>query len=301
MSSARKSTIVRTYRVTGQRLVRLAFRTLDRVAPGLAVRWAVRIWATPPHPRTVPASPAPPGDRSTVTVSGARVVVESWGEAGRPITYLVHGWGGWRQQLAGLVEPLVAAGYRVVTLDAPGHGESASGRLGGRRTHLQEVAEAVAAVVAANGPAHAVIAHSGGANAVAVAVRDGLKAERLVFLAPIADPLRYAETYAELLGLGERTRRRFLRRCERVVGRALVDFNLPGWAAEAMPGELPPLLVIHDRSDREVAHTDGEAIASAWPGADLHLTDGLGHRRIVANQRVIAEAVSFVTNQEATD
>jgi pimeloyl-ACP methyl ester carboxylesterase len=296
MSSRKKSTIVRAYRSTKQGLVRLAFRTLDRVAPALAVRWAVRIWATPPHPRRVPPSPAPPGDRSThTTPGGARIAVESWGEPGRPVTYLLHGWGGWRQQLAGLVAPLVAAGHRVVTLDAPGHGEAGPGRLGGRRTHLQEVAEALATVVKETGPADAIVGHSGGANATALAIQDGLPARRLVFLAPIADPVWYARMYADLLGLGERNRHRFLRRTERLIGRRLTDFDLPARARAAAPGELPPLLVIHDRADREVPHTDGAAIAHAWPEARLHSTEGLGHRRIVADPDVIAATVSFLT------
>lgn len=296
----KKSTIVRSYRRTVTGLVRLAFRTLDRLAPALAARWAVRLWATPPHPRRVPPSPAPPGDRSTVTLdSGARIAVESWGGPRGPITYLVHGWGGWRHQLAGLVAPLVAAGHRVVALDGPGHGESGAGRLGGRRTLLPEIAEALVTVVKETGPAYAVVAHSGGASAVSVALQDGLPVERLVFVSPLANPMSYADAFAGLLGLGPRTRDRFRRRMERTLGRDLAILDLPGAARRAAPGELPPLLVIHDRADRVVPHTEGEAIAAAWPGATLRHTDGLGHRRILADPAVTALAAAFVTSRLA--
>src|SRR5690606_31214133 len=107
------------------------------------------------------------------------------------IVYLLHGWGGWRGQLAALVAPLLAAGYRVVAIDGPGHGETGPGRLGGRRTTPVEFSEALAAVVAVIGPAHAVVAHSAGATATGFAVRDGLAADRLVFIAPMANPMTY--------------------------------------------------------------------------------------------------------------
>lgn len=298
----KKSTIVRSYKRAAAGLVRLAFRNLDRVAPALAARWAVRLWATPPHPRQVPRSPAPPGDRSTVVLdSGARILVESWGGPHGPITYLVHGWGGWRHQLAGLVEPLVAAGHRVVALDAPGHGESGAGRLGGRRTLLPEIAEALVTVVKETGPAYAVVAHSGGATAVSVALQDGLPVARLVFVSPLADPMSYSDMFAGLLGLGPRTRDRFRRRMEQMVGRDIAVLDLPGSARRAAPGELPPLLVIHDRADRAVPHTDGEAIAAAWPGATMRRTDGLGHSRILTDPAVTAMTASFITTGTAAD
>ena len=59
-----------------------------------------------------------------------------------------------------------------------------------------------------------------------------------------------------------------------------------------------PLLVIHDRDDRDVAWTDGAAIAGAWPGAELVSTAGLGHRRIVHDLAVVARAVSFLAQSQ---
>jgi pimeloyl-ACP methyl ester carboxylesterase len=296
-ATIKKSTIARAYGMAGRRMVRPAFRTLDLVAPALAARWALRIWLTPPKRRRgrSGAPELPPGNRFVVSSSeagGSVVVAEAWGEG--PTTYLLHGWGGWRGQLAGLVAALVAAGQRVVALDAPGHGESVPGPLGGRRTTLTHIAEALAAAVAVGGPAHAIVGHSGGASAVALAVREGLAADRLVFLAPMADPVPYLDPFGHVLGFGARTRVRFRRRLEHAARRDMAAFDVPGWAATAGPGELPPLLVVHDRGDREVRYRDGQAIAGAWPGATLRTVEGLGHRRIVNDAGVIDAVVSFV-------
>ena len=60
-----------------------------------------------------------------------------------------------------------------------------------------------------------------------------------------------------------------------------------------------PLLVFHDRDDAEVPWSDGAAIAGAWPGARLVTTAGLGHRRILRDERVVSQAVAFVKGEPA--
>jgi pimeloyl-ACP methyl ester carboxylesterase len=55
-----------------------------------------------------------------------------------------------------------------------------------------------------------------------------------------------------------------------------------------------PLLVFHDREDTDVGWSEGDAIARAWPGGRLVTTQGLGHRRIVHDPEVVAQAISFL-------
>ena len=54
------------------------------------------------------------------------------------------------------------------------------------------------------------------------------------------------------------------------------------------------LLIVHDRLDREVSFTHAERLAEAWRQARLHATTGLGHRRVLRDESVIAEVVEFV-------
>ncbi|MGW5053341.1 alpha/beta fold hydrolase [Actinokineospora sp. NPDC004072] len=255
---------------------------LDRLAPEIGGRLALRLWVTPRHARP---SAGPSG--TTATIAGMRV--ETWG--GGPAVYLVHGWGGHRGQLAGLVPPLVAAGHRVIAFDAPSHGESGPGALGPGRATLPEFAAALTAVVAAFGPAHAIVAHSMGGTATALAVLDGLPATRLAFIAPMADPMVQIRLFAQFLGLGEKTRAALVRRLERLVGRSMSDFDIPARAADRT--DLPPLLVVHDKGDREVSHANGAAIAQHWPAAHLMTTERLGHRRILGDQDVLRAVIDF--------
>jgi pimeloyl-ACP methyl ester carboxylesterase len=283
-AALQKSTIVRT------------FGLLERVAPGIGARWAETLWFTVPKPRAGRVEPATPGRPFRVQVEGRSVVGEVWGDG--PSVYLMHGWGGWRGQLQALVDPLVEAGHRVVAFDAPSHGDSDPGPAGPGRSTILEFADALTAVVAANGPAHAVVAHSLGATAAAFALRSGLPVGRLVFVAPMADPVPYTRTFAGRLGFGERVRGRLVRRVERRVGMSMSAFDVPAMARVVAT---PPLLLVHDRQDAETSWSDSAAISQAWPAARLVTTTGLGHRRILGAPLVVAEVVGFVTSLAAAD
>jgi pimeloyl-ACP methyl ester carboxylesterase len=281
---ASASTTARMFAVPAP--VRFAYRVMDRIAPAISARWAENAWMTLPKTRA-PIRPAPepgtPFDTGTV-------VGEYWGD-GHPV-YLVHGWAGYGAQLAAFAPALVAAGHRVVTFDMPSHGRSPAGRFGPRSSSIPEFAAALKTVVAAHGEPRAVIAHSMGASATAIALRDGRTADRLVLLAPMAEPGFVGDQLATVLGFGPRTHRRLITRVERRVGRPMSHFDLP---AMGRTGAMPPTLLIHDRGDNSTPVGQSTAIADAWPGARLHLTTGLGHNRLLRDPDVVARAVTFIT------
>lgn len=287
----KKSTIVRLKTTA----VRTVFGTLERLAPGLGGIWATRLWLTiPPYRGRQRADVIPPGEPFTVTVDGRRVTGRSWGSG--PTVYLVHGWGGVSVQLRAYLEPLLATGHRVVTYDALSHGESDPGRLGPTRTSIPEMSAALDAVVAAQGPAHAIIAHSLGCNAVFFSMRHGLRAGRLVFLAPMTQPLPYTLTFGAALGFDARVRARMLDRVQRVAGVPWDAFDIPSQVDDV---PTPPLLTIHDPNDRVTRYADSVALARAWPDAELVTVKELGHWRMLGDPATVTRSVNFVTGAQA--
>jgi len=265
--------------------LRAAFAFVGRVAPGLAAGWALDLFFTPRGRRgsgriRALLSSARPFD---VTVDGGRVAAWSWGEG--PCVYLLHGWAGVGGQLGAFVPPLLAAGFRVVTFDAPAHGASA-----GRRSSIVHFARALEEIAAREGPPHAVIAHSLGAAAATRAFTLGLQAERAVYIGPTGGPRDWSERFRRHLAVPRPVMAAMRERAERWLGASWDEFDVPALARR----QTKPLLVIHDRHDAEVPWSDGAAIARAWPGARLVTTTGLGHRRILRDERVVARAVSFV-------
>jgi hypothetical protein len=282
-SGSQKSTNVRL----SQRLLRTAFRTLEHTAPSLGARWADRWWFALP---TSPIEDLPQGSTPFEVESQGRTIRgHRWGSG--PVIYLVHGWGGNETQLAKLVPPLVAAGFTVVTHDAPSHGTSDPGAVAGQ-SHAVEMGHALDAVAAVHGPAHAVVAHSMGGLATGLTLRYGwLGTERLALVAPmirIGDHLPVLEAG---LGFGPRTRERLKRRAYERVGLAVDEVDFVRIAGEI---ERPELLVIHDRGDRSAKYASAVQLVDAWDGARLTTTEGLGHRRILRDDAVVRQVVAFV-------
>jgi pimeloyl-ACP methyl ester carboxylesterase len=224
---------------------------------------------------------------------GHRIAGEAWGDG--PSVFLVHGWGGCRAHLAVFVKPLVAQGYRVIAFDLPSHNESDSGALAAGRTTVVECAEALRAVVAAHGPARAVVAHSLGAKAAALAAVQGAAIDRMVFLAPMGDFAPYLDLFAERHGFGPRIRAGLHRRLDRRLGTPLVNTDICRIAGSL---EDPlPLLLIHDPDDPDSPHETSERIAEVWPGATLFTSRGLGrlaHYRILRHRPAIDAGLRFI-------
>jgi len=273
--------------------MRGALRVLSVLSPVLAAHIAARFWFRIPKPRIKEATREflATGTRFEVIVAGRPIAAWRWGSG--PTVVLVHGWGGFGGQLQGFVEPLVTSGHAVIAFDAPSHGFSAGGQLGPSHATLFEFADALVEVASGAGDIAAVIAHSGGCAAVGWAMwkHPTLRPERLVFLAPFGKPLRYMGLFQSTLGLSDGVMERFRASTEKQFDFRWEQLDVPSMAAQ-MP--TPPLLVIHDREDRETSWQDGVEIADAWPQAETMWTTGLGHVRLLRDPGVIERVCQFI-------
>jgi pimeloyl-ACP methyl ester carboxylesterase len=267
---------------------RTGFRVAGAVAPAAAARLAQRLFFTPPRAavRAEERALLAKGERFEFAVSGRRVVGWAWGEG--PTLLLVHGWGGHSGQMTALVEPAVAAGFRAVAIDLPGHGESAGGM-----SSLVHFAAALERTAALWKPIEGLAAHSFGAAASTFAMSRGLAARRAVFFAP---PARFDSFWARFrigVGVSDEVWRRLLRDAESWLGVRFDDVA----PRDLAPRMSVPLLVLHDVDDREMAFGEGAELAGRWPGAALLRTKGLGHLRILRDERCAAEAVRFLRGE----
>jgi pimeloyl-ACP methyl ester carboxylesterase len=262
------------------------------LAPDLAGAWAERLFLTPPRPRDAAASALDLIDARSgfVEHKGRHIATWTWGSRNAPAVLLAHGWGGNAAQMRGFVFPLLATGYRVIAYDQPAHGIS-----GGRLTGLPDFAEVMAEVAWHHGEVRAVIAHSLGAAAAALALARGLPLDRAVLVSPPADLVGYSRRFARWHWIPERARRSMQAAIEERYGVRWEELELSRLAARLSA----PALVIHDRDDRMVSWTQGATFARLWPGARLLSTDGLGHRRILQDEKVTQAAADFISGRSA--
>jgi pimeloyl-ACP methyl ester carboxylesterase len=280
------------------RAMREGMGVLARVSPEGAARIAERMFLTP-HRHARPSAEhdtLASARRLTLPTAHGELAAWEWGPdepvrfASSPVfdtprVLLVHGWEGRGAQLGPLARPLVTMGFRVVTFDAPAHGDSP-----GEHSSLFHFADAVSSAAEAFGPFHAIVTHSMGGAATLWASRHAPLASRLVLIAPPIDLRDFTRSLSRTLGLPEEVRTRVHRRLGARFGVPIEDARVVELASR-MEG---PLLIVHDEDDREVPIACGEAIANAWSGAELVRTHGLGHRRILRDPASVQTVVRFV-------
>lgn len=275
--------------------LRAAFGICSVVAPGVAARRAGSLFGTPGRSTRSRALAVAVDDATcdVIDVDGHAIATYAWGDpATRPYVLFAHGWSSHGTRFRPWVAQLQAAGYAVVAFDQPAHGRSS-----GTRSSLPEFACTLFAVVQRHGPAAAVIGHSLGGAAVAVALARGLPAHRAILIAPAADPVDATLRFGRLLRLPERICRRMIARFEAAIGITFEELQ----AHRNAPWIGCPALVVHDLEDREVPWHEGERYARLWPDARLVNTRGLGHNRIVDDATVIAAGLAFLRGERVGD
>ena len=280
-------------------------RAIESWSPELTARLAATLMyrttrrPSPPAERALHAG----GERFTVRSGGRSLAAWTFGDG--PTVLLVHGWNGRGGQLGAFVQPLLARGFRVVTFDAPGHGESE-----GHDSSMVAIADAIDDVIGATAslfaPLQGIIGHSLGAAAVTYAMsraatrprasneralREELPARRFALVAPPIDLRDFVAGFSQAVRLNEATRHRIVGRIEKQFAISIDELYGPSLAEELHA----PVLVVHDEDDREVPVRCGQLLAAAWPGAELVVTRGLGHHRILRDPRVVEDVVEFVT------
>jgi pimeloyl-ACP methyl ester carboxylesterase len=284
--SSEISTIVRKSLMLAWLRASFAFESL--IAPAAAARRGARLFCTPFASTRSRVLAAPTGEATIadIDVDGTRITTYAWGDpATQPYVLFAHGWSSFGTRFLPWVEPLRRAGYAVVAFDQPGHGRS-----GGRLATLPDFTHHLVAVARHYGPAAALVGHSLGGAASTLALARGLDAQRVVLIAPAADPIDATRRFARIVGIAEDLRRRLCRVLEDETAIS-VDSQQAHLAA---PHIARPALIVHDLDDAEVPWAEGERYARFWPDSRLMTTTGLGHNRIAHDPSVIDATLAFL-------
>ena len=274
------------------RLIRFGFQTLGRLFPGLAAKFAFRLFATP----TVRAKHRTSDEilesaRIFDVLYGKRILKGyAWGpREGAPTVLLVHGWNSRGTALRTFVPDLLERGYRVVAMDGPAHGHS-----DGKRTHLIDFAGGVRAMLNHLDDVHGIITHSFGGASTVYALGHLLPEraiEKLVLIGVPAKMTRVFEHSVRVLALPPNVARRFVEIPQRILGVSFEEFDTAAYKDRMNVNDI---LVIHDRTDAVVNFKSAEENYRELSRASLLVTEGYGHYRMMKNPDLIHAVVEFV-------
>ncbi len=264
--------------------MRLAFRLASQLSPGLAGEMGrltffhpPRLFYTDPQRQLLDAA-----ERFDLVAMDRKVAAYSWGSG--PTVLLIHGWGGHSGQMTEFVDPLLRAGFRVIAVDMPAHGQSE-----GRLSSLVHFGAVIAKAGRQFGPVHGVISHSLGGAGLVHAFLDGLEARRAVLISPQAHFNDYWRLFRNALGMTDAVWRSMVERSERWLG---MPFSAVHPCVGA-PDMTTPALIVHGLKDRVSPIAQGRELARLWPGARITELD-TGHLSILRELQAIRAAAEFM-------
>ena len=229
-------------------------------------------------------------EKFILTVEGIKIQCYRWGESTKTVL-VVHGWAGRATQLRRFVKPFIKEGYQVVGFDGPAHGKSS-----GRSTNLNEFLSVIRAL---NNrfTIEAMVAHSFGGVACLYAIAEGVPVKTLVNIASptIADEIIH--TYLKALGGSAKTGEAFKQFVIRKYGKPFDAYASLSFI-KRVPADFN-LLLVHDENDREVGMDHPTELMRVFPQAQLSKTSGLGHTRILKENAVIREVVTFIRSHSS--
>lgn len=275
--------------------IRALMRVLCTIWPAAAAQLATRIWFIPPtKPRITAAHDSlhASGELLHLTFGNRSVRGWRWGKGGRRIL-VAHGWNSHTGWMGTIIRELAAAGFEVIAFDAPLHGVSKAGTGDPKKTTMLEMRDMIVVAQEKLGPLYGLACHSGGCTAAVLALKGGMRVERMVMIAPMKDFGPYLSAFQKTLGLSDEVQHAWTAQTATRHGFAWQDFDI----ANLPEGFTPPkTLLIHDTDDRETPIAGSNAIQKAWAhhGINYQITHALGHRNILKDLSVSRATAAFL-------
>ena len=206
------------------------------------------------------------------------------------LVFLVHGWDSNAGSLSKFAFELAERNYRVVSFDLPGHAKSDSDH-----TNLYECKEAFTSLLEFINPQKpfTVISHSFGSAMTAYTISKlNYKVDKFVFLTTPNSLLEVFTNFKNFVGINDKAFGYMIKNAEEVVSEKIESVNV----SERLKNiSFTKLLLVHDKSDKIIPFKNSEDIFHANKNSDLKTYDKIGHYRMLWNDEVLEDTMSFIT------
>ena len=202
---------------------------------------------------------------------------------------ICHGFDSSSYRFENYINPLLNNGFEVLAFDAPAHGLST-----GKTITAILYSNMILKIDAVFGPLTAIIAHSFGGIAAALAIEE-MKTDtikKLVLIAPATETTRSLNDFCRYLGLSEKLKQGLERLILEIGGRPSSWFSV----ARIIQLLTTPVLWIHDKADRITPYEDMEGLTRiTLPHVQFVITEGLGHS-LYREENIARQIINFLVS-----
>ncbi|HIP47974.1 MAG TPA: alpha/beta hydrolase [Lutibacter sp.] len=268
----------------------LTGKTLQFLSPWLAAKFAFKLFMTP-YKFVRPKREEDMYVNATkkmhlIPELGKKIRVYEYGNSNKKVL-LVHGWAGRGTQLYKIAASLKENGFMTISFDGTGHGGSE-----GKTSSMPEFIASMLELENQYGQFEYVIGHSLGGMALLNAIKKGLHVKKGVIIGSGNSITALCEQFIDRLGLKPKVA---------VILKNIMDKQL-GEDTEVLSAYVAaksvktPILVIHDKDDADVPVACAHDINKNLINSEIMITEGLGHRRILIDTKVIEKILEFIKN-----
>jgi len=283
-------------------LTTFIFKVLGGFSPKLAGRLALHIFMKPPNvsPPRREQKIREQADLSYRTIQDRSIAVRVWNsnstDKNAPTILLSHGWAGRTTQFLEFIDPLVAAGYRVVGADIPAHGDSS-----GKHTNMLDATQVLSAIAKEFGPLEAIIGHSFGTGTILLGMEKfNIDTPKVILIAAYSRVSFIINLFSDVFNLKQESREAM----KQAGSEKFADTYGIKWDWESIApvntiqSYQGKLLFIHDKTDHEVPVEEVTELHQSMPDAEVMITSGFGHRRILRNEEVVTAVLTFIQSDK---
>ena len=274
------------------------FKALAVISPKQSGKLALRIFMTPPS-ATLPRRESNIRKKAKLSyriINGNKIALRVWEsellEQNAPTVLLSHGWAGRTSQFLDFIDPLIAAGYRVVGADIPAHGDSP-----GKHSNMLEGSQLLSIIADEFGPLSAIIGHSFGTGTILLGMdKYAIKSPKVILIGAYSRVAFILNMFKDLFDLNKATMNAMQQAGYDKFGDAYGiewdwDSISPVNTIKSYQGKV---FFIHDETDHEVPMDEVLELHQSRPDAKILLSSGFGHRRILRNKDVIDSVLAFI-------
>lgn len=266
-------------------------KLLESLSPNLATSFAYKLFITPINHK------APKREEEMEKGSIQKYIdipsikkkirVFEYGKSDKK-ALLVHGWSGRGTQLVSIANALRKNGYMTISFDAPAHGKSE-----GKISHMLMFIECIFELQKIYGKFDVAIGHSLGGMSVMNAIKRGLVTDKAITIGSGDVVSDIFEGFVESLQLKQSISVKLKSKFESRLKNTISEFDV----FQAAQNILIPVLIIHDTQDKDVPVHCAQHIYDNLKDGKLLITEGLGHRKILGDSKVINQIIDFTTSE----